>query len=400
MEARNSKSALRKTLQLQRYLFVVLALFPLFAWANYVVGVTEHSAKPVYKDELLSTVKKPMMYLDQVNQRVQLGLYSAGKFQNVGIFELARGSAFAQSKQMSTIQTVNLMILYSGQVVVSYDQRSDATSVFVIEGKARVYNIHHSDRSVHLTMNQGAVLRTKELYPTQTTQMVQAKVDSWLQNFGWPVQFRKNFVKNLPETLTQRHVASEQGETRKAENRAATKEIEKLISTVTPDGVIDESATPGPDYYERLYGAPALLGRNETDLETKYRENQPIQEMTPEEAAYLRPRTPRITIDLGLPGKDQVVIGERSARDIASSSKMSKRKSTAASKKKRNAAKSGKVRSLASVVKQVQDQEKRRQSDPDVKATLQQLKRVGNERSTETDYDHGVRSYDLSDNYY
>lgn len=356
-----------------------------------VVAMNTAAKTAVREDELIETRHEMKLYVDTENQNIQLGRFAVGKFHKAGTFRLVRGSAYARSVQTAMVQTANVMVAYTGTILVSYDFREQTSSVVVIDGTARMYNLHQSDRVLNLKRSQGGEQKIADVYPVRIKDLTQAKINRWLANYHWPKAFRDVFVRQFPEKLTKRHLASNTEVLKDDYKKAKTEELETFFTTIVPGDDDDH-----PDYYERQYGIVPMKGRKQTEVDRKVEKGEVVSEISPEEAANFTFR-PQMTIDLGLPGRDKVVIGSRGVASVdsvkAKKPKAKKRKRRA----KRRPASTG-VRRLASVVKQVQMTEKRRREDPDVRATLGNLRRVEGERRSEKDYQNGVRPHELIDN--
>lgn len=200
------------------------------------------------------------------------------EFNEAGNPKLFRGLLFVENEKEAVIETTGSKIDFRGAAIVSYDAKINSTSVFVLNGEARITADLGEGRSLRLERYQGATLEAGESLPSLTRQLGLADLKSWLSGYKVSKEKVDSILAGMPNTMAPQRDHS-------PEHLARVK-LEDYFSSID---AADEFSQP--DYYDQKFKDPDIL-MLEQNLKQAKRKT-----LNPEEAALIA--LPSTKIDLG-----------------------------------------------------------------------------------------------------
>lgn len=312
-----------------------------------VLAVDAKTAKAIREKEVVIADGKVRSLVDRSNVRIDLAPHAAVEFSEEHGLRLLRGSAYVSSNSQQLVRTSSAQVDYVGSVLLSYDHKLRSTSVFVLDGEARVVNPHETSSTLRLDRFRGATLQVGEVVPQLVRQLDVGSIDSWMQGYGWPAGNRKEILHDIPDQA----LALET----KIEPHLKQTKLEDYFSSID---TADEFSQP--DYYRRKFEDP-----DKVIAEANSKKGSG-KSLSPEEAALVS--LPSVKIDLGFD------LGPEFVTDVQ------KRKELRALE-----ARETQKRSLASIeapkkqhAPAAEAKKKPMHEDPDIAAVLERLKAVKN----------------------
>lgn len=245
-----------------------------------IVAVETQSQTGISTGMILTTGSQEKRFVDNQNMKIVLAPQSVAEFSGQGVFRLMRGSAYLDSNKVERrVNSTNAGINFNGRVLMTFDHREHSTSCFVIVGEAKMLNLYEAERTIPVSKNQGASLVTGEIYPTLVRGLNLADAEDWLKGYNWSTVRRKEFLRELTQTVEM---------TKMAENA-------KEKPSADEEDVYQPGAKPNPlaDYYTTIYEQQNIPNKHEEYkevLETKKEEvvkKDPDFVMSPEQAAVV-----------------------------------------------------------------------------------------------------------------
>jgi hypothetical protein len=261
-----------------------------------VVAMDAQKGRSVRAGELLTAGAEPALYVSRHNQRYELSPRSVAEFDGQGAFRLLRGSAAAESRDETALTTAGSKVEYVGRVLVSYDHQERSTSVFVLDGEARLVNAHREDSSLRLERYHGATLVVGEVVPHLIRQLDVGSVQSWLKGYSWPEERRAALLKGMPggPVLAEKQAPKYLEDTK----------IEDYFSSIETADELHQ-----PDYYEKKFDDPDKVVAEQNS------KSSAGKTLSPEEAALIS--LPKTQIDLGFDLGPEFLTADQKAREVA-----------------------------------------------------------------------------------
>jgi len=260
-----------------------------------VVAMDSEHAKSIRANELITAGPTPLTLVSRSNLRAELSPRSVAEFDDNGLFRLLRGSAILEKSDEVTVRTPGAKVELIGRVVVSYDHQEKSSSVFVLNGEARLVNPHREDGSVKLSRYRGATLVVGDVLPQLVRQLDVGSVDSWLKGFSWSDAKRSALLKQMPgEKITVR-----------AEDPAHLQgtKLEDYFSSIDTADELQQ-----PDYYQRKFDDPDKVVAEANSKKTGGKT------LSPEEAALIS--LPKTQIDLGFDLGPEFLTAQEKAAEL------------------------------------------------------------------------------------
>lgn len=255
-----------------------------------VKAIRADTGKAIAVDTLINNPESTSIeFIDERNQRVELGPRSSASFAENGDFQLLRGSAILSSKETRETTTANAKITYQGKLIISYDYRERASSGFVLLGSATIQNAETGEGGVALTQNQGASLLSGSFYPSLLRNLDFTQVNSWLERYGWSEKHRQEIAEIVPSAEKRNRLqAMEAG----GKQSFAKSHFGRELASYFP--IVEDSSPKPAGKYERNFNSSELRGQAHTSIEAAIHNNEEIEILTPEQAAVI------VLPDLGL----------------------------------------------------------------------------------------------------
>lgn len=319
---------------------------PALAPETPVVAVNEKTGASLRAGDIFSAGAEPVVLIDKLNRRFELAPHAVMEFGADSEARLFRGSVIASAPASAegVARTTTARVDFTGRVLLSYDHREQSTSVFALEGEARLVNPHADDRSLRVERHRGATMLVGGVMPQLVRQLDLAGVREWMNGYGWPEARVNSALANLPGVL-HAEAAPPAAHVREAK-------LEDYFSAI--DGA-DEAGQP--DYYQQKFADPdRVVAEANAKKET-------TKVLRPEDAALIA--LPSTKIDLGFEADLQILSVDEKAKELKGGSRMPA--SLPKAVKSVKAAKPVKVRAPA---------QKAEEGDPDLAAVLERLRNV------------------------
>jgi len=261
-----------------------------------IVAMDALKAKSYRAGEIVTVGGESVLLIGRSNLRVELSPHSVGEFDEKGALRLMRGSAVVESRQESAVRTPGARIEFVGRTIVSYDHQEKSSSIFVLEGEARVVNAHREDTSLRLQRFRGATIVVGDVLPQLVRQLDVGSVADWLKGFAWSEARRQSFLKNMPgESIVT-----------KAETPSHLEDV-KIEDYFSSIETADEQHQP--NYYDKKF--------DDQDNVVADQNSKPGvgKMLSPEEAALMS--LPKTQIDLGFDLGPEFISIEQKTNEVA-----------------------------------------------------------------------------------
>jgi hypothetical protein len=260
--------------------------------SGVTVAVDAVSGAPVRAGELYAAGSATARLVDRSNMKIELAPHSVVDFDSNGEMLLMRGSAYLESRAERGLRTSSARVDFAGRILLSYDHKDKSSSVFVLEGDARMVNPHQADRSLRLERFRGATLEVGGILPQLVRQLSLSSLQEWMQGYAWPLDRRNEILGALPDRIA---AAATPAPAHLKEAR-----LEDYFSSIE---TADEFGQP--DYYQRKFADPdAVVAEANSKKESG-------ATLSPEEAALIS--LPSTRIDLGF----EILGAEEKRREVA-----------------------------------------------------------------------------------
>ncbi|HEY8279358.1 MAG TPA: hypothetical protein VIH99_07035 [Bdellovibrionota bacterium] len=311
--------------------------------SGLVVAMDTASAKSLRVGEIYTAGGKPAVLVGRLNQRFELSPHSVVEFDEQSNFRLLRGSAVVESHDEASLSTAGARVQFVGKTLVSYDHKEKSSSVFVLEGEARLVNPHRADGTLRLSRFRGATLVVGEILPQLIRQLDVGMVNSWLAGYSWPEAKRKELLNAMPgqPVVVKKETAKHLEETK----------IEDYFSSIDTADELHQ-----PDYYEKKFDDPDKVVAEQNS------KSGAGKVLSPEEAALIS--LPKTQIDLGFDLGPEFLTAEEKQKEVAG---VDTRKPASRGPASVSPSTVAKARKKKAVVVQ---------GDPDVNLVLERLRQV------------------------
>ena len=281
----------------------VILITSIFISSSAMAGVAamDLQGKPISSAEVITNGKNVYELVAKDNTKIIAAPKSIWEFTEEGYLKLYRGSVLLENNKQTFMRTSGGKVDFRGRSLVSYDAKEKSSSVFVLDGEARLINPADETRSLRLSRFQGATLEVGEVLPQLTRQLELSGLESWMKGYAWPQDKVKELLHGLPEVFAE---AAEPAPKHLAETK-----LEDYFSSID---TADEFSQP--NYYEEKFKDPDVAM-----LESKNKKEG--MGLSPEDAALIS--LPNTKIDLGMdiltPAKRQEEIYQSTKPKVAKS---------------------------------------------------------------------------------
>ena len=311
-----------------------------------VVAMDAEHARSYHAGELINAGSEPLKLAARSKLRAELSPRSIAEFDEAGNFRLMRGSAVIEQGEEAAVRTPGARIEFVGKSVISYDHHEKSSSVFVLEGEARLVSPSRADSSLKLGRFRGATMVVGEVLPRLVRQLDVGGVHAWLSGFSWPASRRASLLKEMPgEKLT---VGAEEPEHLKSAK------IEDYFSSIETADELQQ-----PDYYQKKFDDP-----DKVVAEANSVQGVGTKALSPEEAALIS--LPKTGIDLGFELGPEFLSADQKKAEVAKVDRSVK-------PMRRGPASVSKAEKPKAVKKTARMAER---GDPDVSLVLERLRQV------------------------
>jgi|GEM_PF-7104474 len=311
-----------------------------------VVAMDAEHARSYRAGELITAGSEPLRLASRTKLRAEISPRSVAEFDDKGMFRLLRGSAVIEQGEETAVRTPGARVEFVGKSVVSYDHHEKSSSVFVLEGEARLVNPAQAKNTLKLSRFRGATMVVGEVLPQLVRQLDVGGVHTWLSGFSWPKARRDSLLKEMPgEKLT---ASAEEPEHLKGAK------IEDYFSSIETTDELQQ-----PDYYQRKFEDP-----DKSIADANSKQGAGSKTLSPEEAALIS--LPKTQIDLGFDLGPEFLSSDQKAAEVAKVSSENKASH-------RGPASVSKAEKPKAAKKQVRMAE---QGDPEVNFVLERLRQV------------------------
>ncbi len=310
-----------------------------------VVAMNATQSRSVRAGELITVGGEPQIFVSRDNFRTELSPRSVAEFDEQGSLRLLRGSALVENKAETAMRTAGARVEFVGRAVVSYDHKEQSSSVFVLEGEARVVNPHRVDSSLRLGRFRGATLVVGGVVPQLIRQLDVGAVQNWLKGYSWPQTRRDALLRGMPGQAIANHESVPQ-------HLEETK-IEDYFSSIDTANELQQ-----PDYYERKFDDPDKVVAEQNSV------SGTGKTLSPEEAALIS--LPKTQIDLGFELGPEFLTAAQKKKEVAAVEPRSPRRGLAS-------VAGPKVAKKNAIVAE--------QGDPEVNLVLSRLRQVRSDKA-------------------
>jgi hypothetical protein len=315
-------------------------LLSLAAQASSGTAAMDAKGKSLPAGEVISNGHEVRELVARDNTRLEAAPKAVFEFTEEGKIKLFRGSLLVENEKETSLLTSGGKVDFNGKAIVSFDAKSKSTSVFVLEGEARLVSPTEKAHSIRMQRFQGATLELGDVLPQLTSQLELSGLKSWLKGYAWPETKVNDLLASLPHVLPRAHDSTPA--------HIADTKLEDYFSSIDTE----DDSQHQPTYYEEKFKDPDIAM-----LEAKSR-IEGARVMSPEEAALIS--LPSTKIETGL----EFLSAAKKKDEVAG---MTDGRAKA------------KGRSLASIKSASPKKEKAEVSDgldPEVRETLQRLKGI------------------------
>lgn len=311
-----------------------------------VVAMDAEHARSYRTGELITAGAEPLRIAARSKLRAELSPRSVAEFDDAGAFRLLRGSAVIEQGEEVSARTPGARVEFVGKSVISYDHHEKSTSVFVLEGEARLVNPSQAGQTIKLSRFRGATMVVGEVLPKLVRQLDVGGVHAWLSGFSWPKGRRESLLKEMPgEKITASAPEPEHLKDAK---------IEDYFSSIETADELQQ-----PDYYQRKFEDP---DKSVADANSKTGVGS--KALSPEEAALIS--LPKTQIDLGFDLGPEFLSSEQKSAEVAKIDR-----GGAAHRGPASVSKTAKPKAAKKAAARMAEQ-----GDPDVNFVLERLRQV------------------------
>ncbi len=328
-----------------------------------VVAMDANKGKSLRAGELITAGSETMVLVSRDNFRTELSPHSVAEFDEQGILRLLRGSAVVESKSESAMSTVGARVEFVGRTLVSYDHLEKSSSVFVLEGEARMVNPHRNDSTLRLARFRGATLVVGGVVPQLVRQLDVGTVNSWLKGYSWPDSRREALLKNMPGQMIS---AKEETPHHLQETK-----LEDYFSSIDTADELHQ-----PDYYQKKFDDPDKVVAEQNSVAGAGKV------LSPEEAALISLPKNQINLDFDL--APEFLTAEQKQEEVG--------RVEPKSIKGRGLASVSPVAKAAPKTKKKKVSAEMDQGDPDVSLVLSRLRQVRSDKPVISNRQSGTRA--------